>query len=133
VNQTAGRFEYQACLGFTHRQDAGLEYYGRHANRIRSRHRRRIFGFHDDECCIRLGMLWRYEEIYVPKNASTRLVQHDTSQAIVFRDPARLLPDGVARWRRNAVNDDVADFTFGMTPDDVYDAVFVHAHSVIEA
>jgi hypothetical protein len=78
-------------------------------------------------------MLWRYEEIYVPKNPSTRLVKHEPSQAVVICDPARLMPDGVTRRRRNAVDDDVADFAFGMTPDDVYDAVFVHGHSVIEA
>jgi hypothetical protein len=44
-----------------------------------------------------------------------------------------VLPDSIARWRRGAIYDDVADFAFGMTPDDVYDAVFMHGHSVLEA
>ena len=78
-------------------------------------------------------MLRRDEEIDVTKHAAARLVEDESPQTVIFRNPARLFPDGIARRWLDAVYDDVADFAFGMTADDVYDVFHMHGRSAMEA
>ncbi len=48
------------------------------------------------------------------KDAASRLVEHEAAQRLVGGDEAALLPQRVARRRRDAADDHVADLAFGM-------------------
>ncbi len=53
------------------------------------------------------------------EDAAARLVEHEIAQAVVAGDEAALRPERVARRRRDAADDHVADLSFGMGRDDV--------------
>jgi hypothetical protein len=55
----------------------------------------------------------------VAEHAAPRFVEDEVSQRLVSGDEAALLPDGVARRRRHAADNHVADFAFGMAAYDV--------------
>ena len=114
LDDAARRFEREARLRLDHRHDAGVEQDGRHADRIRARHRRRVRGLHDDPAHPRPRVLRRNQQVDVPEDAAARLVQHEIAQRLVLRDEARLLPDRIARRREHAADDDVADLAFGV-------------------
>lgn len=48
------------------------------------------------------------------EDAAARLVQDEVAQGLFAGDPAALLPDRIARWRRDTADDHVAHFTLGM-------------------
>ena len=51
----------------------------------------------------------------MPKHPAAGFIEHIVSQSPVHRDPPRLFPDGIAGRRRDPVNDDTTDFTFGVS------------------
>jgi hypothetical protein len=55
----------------------------------------------------------------VPKNSATRLIEQEIAKDTVAGDEAGLLPQAVARRRRDAADDDVADLPLRVTRDDV--------------
>ena len=60
----------------------------------------------------------------MPKDAAARLVEQEVPQGLIAGDEARLLPDRLARWRRRAADDDVADLALRVTRDgDVLEAL----------
>jgi hypothetical protein len=68
-----------------------------------------------------LGSYSRHEQIDVPENSTTRLVENEIAQGLVARDEARLLPQGFARRGRDATDDHVADLALGVAGNDVDD------------
>ena len=119
LDQAARRFEHQPRLGLGHRHDAGVEQHRRDADRVRARHRRRVLGLHDDEAHLRLAGPSAAQQVDVPEDAAARLVQHEVAQRLVAGDEARLRPERVARRRRDAADDDVADLALGVAGDDL--------------
>jgi len=57
----------------------------------------------------------------VAENPAARLVENEVPEALVLSDPARLLPQRIARRRCDAADDDVADLAFRVAADDVND------------
>ena len=125
-DEPAGRFEREARFGLLHRQNAGVEQNGRDANRVRTGHRRRILGLHDDETHLRPRVLGWHEQIDVPKDPAARLIEEEIAQRPILGDETRLLPQGCARRRWNSADDHVADFALGVASDDMDD--FGSAH-----
>ena len=107
----------QPRLRLGHRHDAGVEQHGRDADRVRAGHRRRVLRLHDDEAHLRPRVLRRHQQVDVAEDAAARLVEDEVAQRLVAGDEARLLPERVARRRRDAADDDVADLAFGMAAD----------------
>ncbi|MND40392.1 hypothetical protein D3C80_311290 [compost metagenome] len=76
---------------------------------------------HDDPAHLGFWVLWRHEKVDVAKDAAARFVENEIPQGLVFCDKARLFPDRIARRRRHAADDDITDFAFCVTGDDVDD------------
>ena len=53
------------------------------------------------------------------EDTAARFVEDEVAQRLVGGDEVALLPDRVARGRRNAVDNDVTDLAFGMGGDDL--------------
>jgi hypothetical protein len=121
LDEPARRLQDHGGERFLHRHDAGIEQHGGDADGIRARHRRRVGGLHDDEAHLRPRVLGRHEEIDVAKDAAARFVEHEIAQGLIARDEARLLPQRVAGRRRDAADDDVADFAGGVAAHDMDD------------
>ena len=126
LDEAAGRLEDERGFGLGHRQDAGFEQDGGDADGVGAGHGRRVGGLHDDPAHLGARVFRRHEEVDVAEDAAARLVQHEVAERVVGRDEAGLLPDRVARWRRDAADDDVADLAFGMAADDVDDLAATH-------
>ncbi len=60
------------------------------------------------------------------EHAATRLVQHEVAQGLVTGDEARLLPHCIARRRGHATDDDITDFAFCVTADNMDDFGAAH-------
>jgi len=103
------RLEGEPRLWLLHRQNAAVEQDGRDADRIRSGHRRRVLRLHDDETHLRARILRRDEQVEVAKHAATRLVEQEIPQSFIAGDEPRLLPQRLARRRRDPADDDIAD------------------------
>jgi hypothetical protein len=115
-------------LWLLHRQNAGVEQHSRDADRVRTRHGRRILRLHDDETHLRPRVLGWHEQIDAPEDAAARLVEDEIAQAAVLGDEARLLPQGFARRGRDAADDHIADLALSVAGDGVDD--FGAAHSL---
>ncbi len=113
------RFQRQMRLRLLHRQNAAVEQHRGDTDRVGARHRRRVFGLHDDEAHAGPRVLGWDEQVDMTEHAAARLVEHEGAQGAVACDKARLLPERFAERRRNAADNDVADFAFGMAGDDV--------------
>ena len=62
----------------------------------------------------------RDQQIYVPKNAPARLVEHKSPQTIILVDEKALLPNRVAGRRRYSADDHIADLTFRVATHHMY-------------
>ena len=126
ADQSARCFQIELGDRFPHRQDAAVEQHGGDAHRIRAGHRRRVYGFHDDEAVVGLGMFRRQQQVDVLEHATAGFVEHEPAQPAILRDPFGLLPQAVAGRRRHAADDHVADLALGVAGNDVDDALTSH-------
>ena len=55
----------------------------------------------------------------MPMYAAARLMQQEPAQGPVLRQPARLRPQRVSRWRAYAADNHVAHFAFGVATDHI--------------
>ena len=55
----------------------------------------------------------------MPEHPAARLAEHEAPEGLVARDEAGLLPQGLARRRRDPADDDVADLALGVAADDM--------------
>ena len=127
TNEAAGRFNSEMRHGLDHRNHSGLEQNRGHANRIRTRHGRIVFGFHYDETNLRLRVPCRHEQIDVSKNTSTRFVEKEVSQISIIKKPTPLFPDRLSRRRRYPADNDVANFTLRMRRNNMDDTIAAHS------
>ncbi len=84
----------------------------RNADRVRTRHGRRIRRLHDDPANPGAGILGRDQQIHMPEHPPARFVQNEAPRMLVVLDEATLLPNRVAGRRRHAPDNHIPDFTF---------------------
>ena len=118
-DQSAGCLELELRDRLDHGDDPAIQQHGRYADRIRPRHWRSIRRFHDDEAHRGARILRRNQEVHVPEHAAARFVQNEIAKGFVFSDLAGLLPKCFAGRGCDTTDDDIADFTLGMTADDM--------------
>ena len=80
LDHAARRLQRQPGLRLLHRHDAAVEQHGRDADRVRTRHRRRVLGLHDDEAHPGARVLGRDEQVDVAEHAAARLVEQELAQ-----------------------------------------------------
>jgi hypothetical protein len=71
---------------------------------------------------LRPRVLGRHQQVDMAEHPATGLVEDEVAQGLVLGDPARLFPHRGAGWRRDAADDDIADFAFGVATDYVDDS-----------
>ena len=75
---------------------------------------------------LRLRVLRRHEQIYMPKYAATRFVEYEIAQGLIRCNPTSLLPDRVPGRRSHATDNDISHLSFGMAADDMHDFCRTH-------
>ncbi len=120
-DQPPGHLQQERGDRLDHGQDPGLQRHGGNAQGVRARHGRHSCRLHDDRGQIRVRVLWRYQQVGVPENAATRLVEQEVLERLVLGDEAGLRPQRVPGRRGNAADDHVADFALRMALHDVDD------------
>ena len=55
----------------------------------------------------------------MPKNSATRFIENEIAKSTVTGNETGLLPQAIARGRRNTADDNVADLPFGVARYDV--------------
>ena len=64
------------------------------------------------------------------KDSASGFVQDEPAQFAVIGDEVSLLPQRLARWSRNATDDHISDFAFGVATNDMDNLRGVHSNSV---
>ena len=126
LDEATGGLEREVGHRLDHGHETGLEHDGSDAHGVGARHRRRVHGLHDDETHLRSRVPGRHEQVDVPEDTSTRLVEQQVAQRSVGVDPTGLFPQRLARWGRDTVDDDVTDLALGVTAHGVDDSVRTH-------
>ena len=90
-----------------------------------------MLGLHDDEAVSRIRVFGRHQQIDVLEDAATRLVQDKAAQTLIVCDPARLFPEGIARWRGHAADDDIAHFAFRMARNQMNELACAHGSNPV--
>ena len=57
------------------------------------------------------------------KHTTARFIQDEVTERLIFSDPLRLFPDGLTRRRLDTANNDISNFSFGVTADN-FNSVF---------
>ena len=60
------------------------------------------------------------------EDTASRFIQHELTQRLILRDPARLLPKRFARWRRRPADNHIANLAFRVAANDVDKLVRSH-------
>jgi hypothetical protein len=55
------------------------------------------------------------------ENATARFIEKKIAQGLIASDEARLLPDRFAGWWKYAADNDVANLSLGVAPDNMND------------
>jgi hypothetical protein len=78
-----------------------------------------VHGFHDDEPNVGPRVDGRNEQVYVFEHAAAWFVEHMVPKPLIGVNPATLFPNCVTGWWLDASDNDIANFTFGVTADDL--------------
>ena len=60
------------------------------------------------------------------EHPTARFIQHEVPKRFMLGNPAALIPKRVTGWWGDATDDDISDFTFGVSADCVNDPAASH-------
>ena len=119
-DEAGGGIEAHDGLRLAHRDPAGLQQRGHHADAVAARHGVRAVGLQHHEAGVGAGPRRRQQQVQRHLRTGARLQRHEAAQAVVDRvDVVHLVEHGRARNLRRAADDHLADLALAVDLDDV--------------